>query len=49
MGPEEPVVNFIWNMNNVPDIEDRLHSGIRFKNDRYMFLLDKSNFYKIDI
>ena len=49
MGPEEPTVNFIWQMNNVPDLEQRLHSGIRFKDDRYMFVVDNTNFYKIDI
>lgn len=36
-------------MDNVPDLEQKIHSGIRFKDDRYMFIVDKTNFYKIDI
>lgn len=49
MGDEKPKVNFIWSMSNVPDLNNEIHSGIRFKNDRYMFLVDSENFYKIDI
>jgi hypothetical protein len=49
MGEEEPQVNHIWSMEHVPDIQEEIHSGIRFKNDRYMFLVDKTNFYKIDV
>eukprot|EP00347_Sterkiella_histriomuscorum_P017370 403349643 len=49
MGPEEPTVNFIWQMDNVPDLEQQIHSGIRFKDERYMFIVDNSNFYKIDL
>ena len=33
----------------MPDLQGELHSGIRFKDDRYMFLVDDDNFYKIDI
>lgn len=36
-------------MDNVPDLEQEIHSGIRFKDERYMFIVDKTNFYKIDI
>ncbi len=49
MGEEKPQVNHIWSMDHVPDIADAIHSGIRFKDDRYMFLVDNTNFYKIDI
>ena len=49
MGPEEPTVNFIWQMDNVPDLEQQIHSGIRFKDERYMFIVDNTNFYKIDL
>jgi len=49
MGAEEPTVNFIWQMDNVPDLEKPIHSGIRFKDDRFMFIVDQNNFYKIDI
>jgi hypothetical protein len=49
MGPEEPEVNLIWSMSNIPDLQGEIHSGIRFKDTRYMFLVDNENFYKIDI
>jgi hypothetical protein len=49
MGDEKPEVNQLWTMSNVPDLTSTIHSGIRFKNDRYMFLVDANNFYKIDI
>jgi hypothetical protein len=50
MGEEgQPEVKPLWRMEGVPDISEPLHSGIRFKDDRYMFLVDKTNFYKIDI
>ena len=44
-----PRVNFIWKMDNVPDLEGTIHSGVRFKDPRYMFVVDDKNFYKIDI
>lgn len=49
MGETEPEVKYIWSMEHVPDVENTIHSGIRFKDDRYMFLVDNTNFYKIDI
>jgi len=49
MGESMPEVNRLWSMDHVPDVADTIHSGIRFKNDRYMFLVDNTNFYKIDI
>jgi len=36
-------------MDNVPDLENQIHSGIRFKDDKYMFIVDNVNFYKINI
>lgn len=36
-------------MEKVPDVQRTIHSAIRFKDDRYMFLVDNLNFYKIDV
>ena len=41
MGAEKPVINSLSVFDNVPDITGRLHSGMRFKIERYMFLVDK--------
>ena len=45
----KPKPNFIWRMEGVPDLMGNIHSAVRFRDVRYMFLVDDENFYKIDI
>jgi hypothetical protein len=35
-------------MNDVPDLKGEIHSAVRFRDPRFMFLVDDKNFYKID-
>lgn len=36
----KPKITPLWRMNNVPGLGAELHSGVRFKDPRYMFLVD---------
>lgn len=36
-----------WSIDEIADLSGDIHSGVR-KDDRYMFLVDSHNFYKID-
>ena len=38
-----------WRSEALPDLRSKVHSAIRFKDPRYVFLVDMQNFYKIDI
>ena len=46
-GRPKPV--FIWRMQGFTDLQGTVHSAVRFRDVRYMFLVDDENFYKIDI
>lgn len=48
MGADAPEATKTWSMDAVPDLGGSLHSGIRFKDEKYMFLIDYDNFYQID-
>ena len=45
----KPKPAFIWRMQGFQDLKGTVHSAVRFRDTRYMFLVDDENFYKIDI
>lgn len=48
MGEKEPKLKAIWSLNNMPENKETIHSAIRYM-DRFLFLVDSTNFYKIDM
>jgi hypothetical protein len=43
-----PIVKQLVALPNVEKLAGVIHSGLRSKNERYMFLIDNINFYKYD-
>jgi hypothetical protein len=52
MSAEKPIINVLATFESVPKMGKggaKLHSGMRFRIDRYMFLVDNKNFYQLDV
>jgi hypothetical protein len=45
---DTPTVKQIISIPNIEKIAGTIHTALRSKNDRYIFLIDNLNFYKYD-